>query len=106
MSALADLEQRALSELSACADEAGLRAWNTRYFGSHGEMPAALALGRTAIGALLLLPIAFARKQVWPVFGRWRPLLLYTAIEICVPWVLLGYAEQRLSSSLTGLLIA
>jgi drug/metabolite transporter (DMT)-like permease len=68
--------------------------------------PAALALGRTAIGAVLLLPVAFARRQVWPVFTRWQPLLLYTVVEICVPWLLLGYAEQRLSSSLTGLLIA
>src|SRR5262245_9646106 len=43
MSTLAELEQRALSELSACADEAALRAWNTRYFGDKGEMKAALA---------------------------------------------------------------
>jgi phenylalanyl-tRNA synthetase alpha chain len=42
MSALTDLEQRALQELAACADEAGLRAWNTRYFGPKGEMLAAI----------------------------------------------------------------
>ena len=30
----------------------------------------------------------------------------FAAIEIAIPWVLLGSAEQRLSSSLTGLLIA
>jgi phenylalanyl-tRNA synthetase alpha chain len=43
MSTLAELEQRALSELGACADEAALRAWHTRYFGDKGEMKAALA---------------------------------------------------------------
>src|SRR5215217_8246145 len=43
MSTLAELEQRALTELSACADEAALRAWHTRYFGDKGEMKAALA---------------------------------------------------------------
>ncbi len=43
MSTLADLELRALDELRACADEAGLRAWNTRYFGAQGEMAKALA---------------------------------------------------------------
>jgi phenylalanyl-tRNA synthetase alpha chain len=43
MSTLADLEQRALEELRACADEAGLRAWSSRYFGPQGEVPKALA---------------------------------------------------------------
>ena len=43
MSDLAALEQRALAELQACSDEAGLRAWNTRYFGKQGEVPQALA---------------------------------------------------------------
>jgi drug/metabolite transporter (DMT)-like permease len=33
-------------------------------------------------------------------------LLVFTAIEIALPWLLLGVAEQRLSSSLTALLIA
>jgi drug/metabolite transporter (DMT)-like permease len=68
--------------------------------------PSTLVLARTAIGAALLLPVAFARGQLRPLVGRWRPLLAYTAIEICLPWLLLGFAEQRLSSSLTGLLIA
>ena len=39
MSDLAALEQRAKTELAACADEAGLRAWHTRYFGKQGEVP-------------------------------------------------------------------
>jgi drug/metabolite transporter (DMT)-like permease len=53
-----------------------------------------------------MLPIAFARGQIRPVLARWWPLLLYTVVEICIPWWLLGYAELRLSSSLTGLLVA
>lgn len=47
MSSVADLtllHDRAAAELSACADEAALRTWNTRYFGKAGEM--ALALKR------------------------------------------------------------
>jgi phenylalanyl-tRNA synthetase alpha chain len=39
---LAELERRALEELSACADEAALRAWNTRYFGKDGAVAVAL----------------------------------------------------------------
>lgn len=43
MSDLAELEKRALAELSACADEPALRAWNTKYFGPKGEVPVAHA---------------------------------------------------------------
>ena len=68
--------------------------------------PATLVLARTALATLLLLPIALARGQVRPLLARWWPLLVYTVVEICVPWLLLGFAEQRLSSSLTGLLVA
>jgi drug/metabolite transporter (DMT)-like permease len=68
--------------------------------------PAALVLARTAIAALLLLPIAAARRELRPVLRHWMPLLAFAAIEIAVPWILLGAAETRISSSLTGLLIA
>jgi phenylalanyl-tRNA synthetase alpha chain len=47
MSDLADLEERALGELRSCADEAALRAWNTRYFGKQGEVHLAVK----AVGA-------------------------------------------------------
>ncbi len=68
--------------------------------------PAVLVLARTALGAALLLPIAAAKGQLRPLLRHWRPLLVYTVIEICVPWLMLGYAETQLSSSLTGLLVA
>lgn len=68
--------------------------------------PSTLVLARTAGAAVLLLPIAFARGQVRPVLARWRPLALFAVVEICIPWLLLGTAEQQISSSLTGLLIA
>ena len=68
--------------------------------------PATLVLARTALATGLLLPVALARGMIRPLGPSWRPLLLYTGIEICAPWLLLGFAEQRLSSSLTGLLVA
>ena len=68
--------------------------------------PSTLVLVRTALAAALLLPIAFARGQIRLVLSRWWPLVLFTVVEICIPWLLLGFAELRLSSSLTGLLIA
>jgi drug/metabolite transporter (DMT)-like permease len=68
--------------------------------------PSMLVLARTAIAALLLLPIAAARNELRPLLPYWRPLLAFAAIEIALPWVLLGSAETRISSSLTALLIA
>src|SRR5437762_3434930 len=68
--------------------------------------PAVLVLCRTGIGALLLLPLAAARGQLRPTWRRWRPLLVFAAVEVAIPWLFLGTAEQHLSSSLSGLLIA
>jgi drug/metabolite transporter (DMT)-like permease len=68
--------------------------------------PAMVVLGRCALGALILLPLALARRQVLVVLKRWRPLLAYTVIEIVIPWFFLSSAEQKLPSSTAGLLIA
>jgi drug/metabolite transporter (DMT)-like permease len=68
--------------------------------------PLALVLFRTGLGALLILPLALGRGVIRPVLARWRMLLLYTLVEISVPWWLLSHAETHLSSSLSGLLIA
>jgi drug/metabolite transporter (DMT)-like permease len=68
--------------------------------------PATLVLGRTAIAALLLLPLAVARDEIRPALRHWRALLAFAAIEIAVPWLLLNAAEQEISSSLAALLIA
>lgn len=38
MSNLTSLEQRALTELNTCVDEAGLRAWHAKFFGKQGEV--------------------------------------------------------------------
>jgi drug/metabolite transporter (DMT)-like permease len=68
--------------------------------------PAFLVFSRTAIGAILLLPLAARRGELRVLLPAWRPVLLFTVAEIAVPWLLLSRAEERLSSSLTGLLIA
>ena len=68
--------------------------------------PLTLVFARTALGALLLLPVAVARGWVRPVLARWPRLLVFTAVEITVPWLLLSRAEQHLTSSLAGLLVA
>jgi drug/metabolite transporter (DMT)-like permease len=72
-----------------------------------GELtPAGLVLLRTVVGAALLLPIAAARGWLTPLFPYWRWVIAYTVVEVSLPWFLLSDAERRLSSSLTGLLVA
>ncbi len=72
-----------------------------------GEMtPASLVLLRTVIGAALLLPVAAARGWLAPLVPYWRWVLVYTIVEVSLPWFLLADGERRLSSSLTGLMIA
>jgi drug/metabolite transporter (DMT)-like permease len=68
--------------------------------------PAMMVFARAAIAALVLLPYAAARGELRPVLRRWRPLVAYTLAEIIVPQFMLGSAEERLPSSVTGLLIA
>jgi drug/metabolite transporter (DMT)-like permease len=68
--------------------------------------PGTLVFARTTIGGLILLPLALRAGGFRPVLRHWRALALFTAIEIAGPWLLLGDAETKLSSSLTGLLVA
>ncbi|MGI8850967.1 MAG: EamA family transporter, partial [Acidimicrobiales bacterium] len=68
--------------------------------------PATLVCARTAVAAAMLLPLAAIRGDLRPLLARWRPLAAYTLIEVSIPWLLLSDAERRLSSSLSGLLVA
>jgi drug/metabolite transporter (DMT)-like permease len=67
--------------------------------------PPALILLRTAPAALLLAPLALHRGELRPLLARWRWVVVYTLVEIAVPWLLLAHAEVRISSSLAGLVV-
>jgi drug/metabolite transporter (DMT)-like permease len=71
-----------------------------------GVAPPVLVLARVSIGAALLLPIAIRRRELAVLMPYWRWLVLFALVEIVTPWLLLSEAETRLSSSLSGLLIA
>ncbi len=68
--------------------------------------PATLVLARTGIASLILLPVALARIDLRAVLAHWRWVAAFAVVEIAIPWVLLGSAEQQISSSLAGLLVA
>jgi drug/metabolite transporter (DMT)-like permease len=69
--------------------------------------PVVLVFLRCVIGAALLLPWTVARGRLGPALREhWRALLVFTVLEMTMPWLLLSWAETHLSSSLTGLLVA
>ncbi len=68
--------------------------------------PPTLVFLRTAPAALLLTPLALHRGELRPLLAHWRWVVAYTLVELAVPWLLLSHAEQRLSSSLAGLMVA
>jgi drug/metabolite transporter (DMT)-like permease len=68
--------------------------------------PMVLVFARTALAALILLPIALARGEVRGLVKHWLPLAAFAAAEVGIPWGLMAHAEQSISSSLTGLLVA
>jgi drug/metabolite transporter (DMT)-like permease len=67
--------------------------------------PATLVFARTLPAAVLLIPLA-GRGQLGAVLRRWRWVVAYTAVELALPWFFLSTAEQHLTSSMAGLLIA
>jgi drug/metabolite transporter (DMT)-like permease len=71
-----------------------------------GVAPGFLVFARTAIGAVILLPIAARRGVIRPALAHWRMVLAFAAIEVGITWYLLNSAEEKLSSSLVALLIA
>ena len=65
-----------------------------------------VVFARTAIGVLVLVPLALSRAAWAPVLRCWKPVLVFAFFEIIAAWLLLTDAERHISSSLTGLLIA
>jgi drug/metabolite transporter (DMT)-like permease len=68
--------------------------------------PPTLVFARTFPAAVLLLPLAAHRGQLRPLLSKWRWIVLFAIVEMAIPWLLLSRAEQHLTSSTAGLLVA
>ena len=68
--------------------------------------PPAVVAGRTGIAALLLVPLALRQGSLQVALRHWRWILAFAVLEMAIPFLLLGHAEQTLPSGLTGLLVA
>lgn len=68
--------------------------------------PSVMAWSRLTLAALVLLPVAWRLGALRGLGERWRILTAFAAVEMAVPWPLLGFGEVHVSSSLAAILIA
>ena len=68
--------------------------------------PSVVAWSRLAIAAAVLLPIAWRLGALRGLRERCRILTAFAAVEMAVPWQLLGFGEVHVSSSLAAIIVA
>jgi drug/metabolite transporter (DMT)-like permease len=68
--------------------------------------PVWVAFGRIVVAFAVLLPYAWRKGALRDLHKHWKPLLVYSVVEICLPWPLIGFGEERVSSGLAAILIA
>jgi drug/metabolite transporter (DMT)-like permease len=68
--------------------------------------PSLLVFLRLAMAAVVLVPIAIAAHAFRGITRRWRRLTVIAVIGIVLPFLLIAYGEQHITSSLAALLIA
>lgn len=70
----------------------------------HGVEPEGVAFGRTALGAASLLPVAALRWWDLPRDGRtWGRLALLATVNFALPWSLVAYAQQQVTSGVAAI---
>ena len=68
--------------------------------------PAMVVFGRTALGALVLAPVAARRGGIAPLRQFALPVIALAAIQVAGPFMLIAEGERWVSSSLAGILVA
>ena len=71
-----------------------------------GVPPAFVAWSRVALGAVLLVPLAWRRGALGGVGRHAAAVVAYTLCEIAVPFVLISVGEQYIASSLAAILVS
>src|SRR4051812_20838483 len=71
-----------------------------------GISPAFLSWSRVAVGAAVLVPVTWRLGLLKDLRGRMGAIAAYALCEIILPFPLIAAGEQRISSSLTAILIA
>ena len=84
--------------------------WGASYMfikiGLRDLTPEAIAFIRVALAALILVPMAWAQGTLESLRGLAGWLFVIGAVQVAVPFVLIGLGEQEISSGLAGILVA
>ncbi|MCW2989561.1 MAG: protein of unknown function transrane [Solirubrobacterales bacterium] len=84
--------------------------WGVPYFlikvAVEDHSPYFVAWSRVALGAAVLLPVAWKVGAFRGMRGRWRIVLAFAVIEIAIPFTLIPVGEGYISSSLAAILVA
>ncbi len=68
--------------------------------------PEVIIFLRVFLAAIILLPVVIKRRYLRQLKGHWKWVFVFAIVEIAFPFGALTFAEIKLSSSMTGLLIA
>ncbi len=68
--------------------------------------PASMVMARCGLASLILLPIAWRNGSLQQGLRAFKWVLVFAVLEYIIPWFLIGTAEQKLPSSVAGLLLA
>jgi drug/metabolite transporter (DMT)-like permease len=84
--------------------------WGASYLfikiGLEDFSPAMVVFLRTLLAALVLAPLAFQRGAMRGLRPLLWPIVLLAAIQVAVPFLLISWGEEEISSSLAGILVA
>jgi drug/metabolite transporter (DMT)-like permease len=68
--------------------------------------PWAVVSARTALAAIVLVPLAAHMGVLPSLRGRIGPVAVLSLVQVAAPLTLIALGEERISSSLTGILVA
>ncbi len=100
------MSRRAWTAFAAASVIWGLPYLFIRIAVRDGVTPPVLAWARVTLGALVLLALAWRAGSLSTLHGRWRWLLALAVAEISIPFPLIAFGEEHVSSSLAAILIS
>jgi drug/metabolite transporter (DMT)-like permease len=68
--------------------------------------PAMVVFLRTLLAALVLAPLALRRDAMRGLRPLFWPIVVLAAVQVAVPFLLISWGEEEISSSLAGILVA
>jgi drug/metabolite transporter (DMT)-like permease len=68
--------------------------------------PIFVVFARIALGALVLVPLAWRSGALRATRGWTGPVVFMALVQVVVPFLLITYGEQHIASSLTGILVS